>query len=85
LTILHGKTKRGGLVFDAPSLIKEGFVLPQAFVSAARGDTERDFRQACIEQLTRKETLDSMTEALKAIASSVETSVQISRSRGIER
>ncbi|WP_159911270.1 type I-F CRISPR-associated endonuclease Cas1f [Pantoea sp. 18069] len=66
--VLHGKTRRGGLVFDAADLIKDAIVLPQAFISAARGDTEQEFRQACIEQFTRKEALDFMIDMLKAIA-----------------
>ena len=62
------RTRRGGLVFDAADLVKDAIVLPQAFISAARGDTEQEFRQACIEQLTRKEALDFMIDTLKAIA-----------------
>ena len=68
LAVLHGKTRRGGLVFDAADLVKDAIVLPQAFISASRGDTEQEFRQACIEQLTRKEALDFMIDTLKAIA-----------------
>lgn len=68
LAVLHGKTRRGGLVFDTADLVKDAIVLPQAFISAARGDTEQEFRQACIEQLTRKEALDFMIDTLKAIA-----------------
>ena len=68
LAVLHGKTRRGGLVFDAADLVKDAIVLPQAFISAARGDTEQQFRQACIEQLTRQEALDFMIDTLKAIA-----------------
>ncbi|NML87279.1 type I-F CRISPR-associated endonuclease Cas1f [Polaromonas sp.] len=68
LAVLHGKTRRGGLVFDAADLVKDAIVLPQSFISAARGDTEQEFRQACIEQLTRKEALDFMIDTLKAIA-----------------
>ena len=55
-------------MFDAADLVKDAIVLPQAFISAARGDTEQQFRQACIEQLTRKEALDFMIDTLKAIA-----------------
>lgn len=68
LAVLHGKTRRGGLVFDAADLVKDAIVLPQAFISAARGDTEQQFRQACIEQLSHKEALDFMINTLKAIA-----------------
>lgn len=68
LAILHGKTRRGGLVFDVADLIKDALILPQAFVSAARGDTDQAFRQACIESLTRSEALDAMIDQLEQVA-----------------
>ncbi|WP_256214548.1 type I-F CRISPR-associated endonuclease Cas1f [Enterobacter sp. kpr-6] len=34
LAVLHGKTRRGGLVFDLADLIKDALVLPQAFIAA---------------------------------------------------
>ena len=68
LAVLHGKTRRGGLVFDAADLVKDAIVLPQAFISAMRGDSEQEFRQACIESLTRSESLDFMIDTLKAVA-----------------
>lgn len=68
LAVLHGKTRRGGLVFDAADLVKDASILPQAFISAVRGDDEQAFRQACIEQLTRSEALDFMIDTLKSIA-----------------
>lgn len=68
LAVLHGKTRRGGLVFDVADLVKDAVILPQAFISAMRGDEEQAFRQACIEQLTRTEALDFMIDTLKEIA-----------------
>lgn len=68
LAVLHGKTRRGGLVFDVADLVKDAIILPQAFISAMRGDEEQAFRQACIEQLTRTEALDFMIDTLKDIA-----------------
>lgn len=68
LAVLHGKTRRGGLVFDVADLVKDAVVLPQAFISAMRGDDEQQFRQACIESLTRTESLDFMIDTLKLIA-----------------
>jgi CRISPR-associated protein Cas1 len=53
LAMLHGKTRRGGLVFDVADLVKDAVILPQAFISAMRGDSEQEFRQSCIESLTR--------------------------------
>lgn len=68
LAVLHGKTRRGGLVFDAADLIKDAIILPQAFISAMAGDDEQTFRQACIEQLTRSEALDFIIDSLQQIA-----------------
>jgi CRISP-associated protein Cas1 len=68
LAVLHGKTRRGGLVFDVADLVKDAIVLPQAFMSAAAGDSEQEFRQACIEGLTRAEALDFQIDTLKEIA-----------------
>jgi CRISPR-associated protein Cas1 len=68
LAVLHGKTRRGGLVFDAADLVKDAAILPQAFLSAMRGDDEQAFRRNCIEALTRSESLDFIIDSLKAIA-----------------
>jgi CRISP-associated protein Cas1 len=68
LAVMHGKTRRGGLVFDIADLVKDALVLPQAFISAARGDTEQEFRVACLDNLTRAEALDFMIDTLKDIA-----------------
>ncbi len=68
LAVLHGKTRRGGLVFDAADLVKDAAILPQAFLSAMHGDDEPQFRRHCIEVLTRSESLDFMIDTLKAIA-----------------
>lgn len=68
LAVLHGKTRRGGLVFDVADLVKDAHILPQAFLSAMRGDDEAAFRRACIEQLTQTEALDFMIDQIKDVA-----------------
>ena len=68
LAVLHGKTRRGGLVFDVADLVKDASILPHAFLSAMRGDDEQQFRHNCIESLTQSESLDFMIETLKAAA-----------------
>ena len=68
LAVLHGKTRRGGLVFDAADLVKDAAILPQAFLAAMRGDDEQQFRRQCIEVLTRSESLDFIIDTLKRIA-----------------
>src|SRR5690606_31240437 len=68
LAVLHGKTRRGGLVFEVADLVKDAHVLPQAFLSAMRGDDEQDFCRGCVEALTRSEALDFMIDTVKAVA-----------------
>lgn len=67
LSILHGKTRRGGLVFDAADIIKDGIVLPIAFISAMEGDNERQFRERVIETFHQYEALDFIFEILQGI------------------
>jgi CRISPR-associated protein Cas1 len=68
LAVLHGKTRRGGLVFDVADLVKDANILPQAFLAAMRGDDEQQFRRNCIDALTRSESLDFMIDTLRVIA-----------------
>lgn len=68
LAVLHGKTRRGGLVFDAADLVKDALILPQAFLSAAAGHEDQEFRQAAIEALTDGGALDYMIETFEVIA-----------------
>lgn len=68
LSVLHGKTRRGGLVFDIADLAKDAIVLPQAFISAKAGDDDRDFRRRCIDNFAREEALDRMIDIVKQTA-----------------
>ena len=69
LAVFHGKTRRGGLIFDVADLVKDAVVLPQAFISSVRGDDEQTFRNTCIEAFARTESLDFMIDSLKAVVS----------------
>ncbi|OCQ52109.1 CRISPR-associated endonuclease Cas1 [Photorhabdus australis subsp. thailandensis] len=68
LAVLHGKTRRGGLVFDVADLIKDALVLPQAFIAAMAGEDEQEFRQRCISGFQKAEALDTMIDALQTTA-----------------
>ena len=68
VALLHGKTRRGGLVFDAADLVKDALILPLAFISSSAGHDEREFRQSCIQTLTSFSALDYMIDHLKLIA-----------------
>lgn len=65
LAVLHGKTRRGGLVFDVADLVKDAVVLPQAFCSAATGEEDQQFRQNCLQSLRDADALDIMIDTLK--------------------
>lgn len=64
-SVLHGKTRRGGLVFDIADIVKDALIMPNAFISAMRGDTEQQFRQSCIDALVQAEALDTMIDTVK--------------------
>ncbi|CCO24447.1 type I-F CRISPR-associated endonuclease Cas1f [Maridesulfovibrio hydrothermalis] len=68
LAVLHGKTRRGGLVFDVADLVKDSTILPQAFLSAMQGDSRREFRQSCIENLLQTKALDFMIDTIKSVS-----------------
>ncbi len=68
LAVLHGKTRRGGLVFDVADLIKDALVLPQAFIAAMAGEDEQEFRQRCISGFQKSDALDTMIDALQTTA-----------------
>lgn len=66
--VMHGKTRRGALVFDIADLIKDALILPWAFICANEGATEQEFRQQCLQNFTQHKALDFMFEQVKAIA-----------------
>lgn len=60
LPMLHGKTRRGGLVFDIADLVKDALVMPQAFISAKLGHDQKEFRMQLIEVCQDQDVLDYM-------------------------
>ena len=60
LPMLHGKTRRGGLVFDVADLVKDAMVMPQAFISAKLGHNQKEFRMQLIEICQDQDVLDYM-------------------------
>jgi len=66
--VMHGKTRRGALVFDVADLIKDTLVLPWAFICAKENATEQEFRQQCLQAFTDHKALDFMFDQVKAIA-----------------
>ena len=66
--VMHGKTRRGALVFDIADLVKDAIVLPWAFICAAEGATEQEFRQQCLQAFADQKSLEFMFEQVKMIA-----------------
>lgn len=63
--VMHGKTRRGALVFDVADLIKDAIVLPWAFVCAKEKMTKQEFRQQIVLKFTEHKALDFMFEQVK--------------------
>ena len=66
--VLHGKTRRGALVFDVADLIKDTLILPWAFICAKEGASEQEFRQQCLQNFTRHKALDFMFDSVKQLS-----------------
>ncbi len=66
--LLHGKTRRGALVFDIADLVKDSLILPWSFICAKEGMNNREFRQQCLQSFTQHKALDYMFNKIKEIA-----------------
>jgi CRISP-associated protein Cas1 len=65
--VMHGKTRRGALVFDVADLVKDAIVLPWAFVCAKEKTTEQEFRQQLLQKFTDHNVLDFMFNQVKQV------------------
>ena len=66
--VMHGKTRRGALVFDIADMVKDALVLPWAFICAKEKATEQEFRQQILQKFTEHKALDFMFDQVKSIA-----------------
>jgi CRISPR-associated protein Cas1 len=66
--VMHGKTRRGALVFDVADLVKDALILPWAFICAKEKATEQEFRQQCLQNFTQHKALDFMFDTVKGIS-----------------
>ncbi|MDI9560063.1 MAG: type I-F CRISPR-associated endonuclease Cas1f [Desulfomonilia bacterium] len=66
--VMHGKTRRGALVFDVADLVKDALILPWAFISSNEGVSEQAFRDQCLLTFQKHNALDFMFECVKHIA-----------------
>ena len=63
--VMHGKTRRGALVFDVADLIKDALVLPWAFICAKEKMSEKEFRAQCLQNFVEHKALDFMFNQIK--------------------
>jgi CRISPR-associated protein Cas1 len=63
--VLHGKTRRGGLVFDLADLIKDAYVMPLAFAMGNEGAKPQMFRAVLIELCQEREIVDALFSFVK--------------------
>lgn len=68
LPLLHGKTRRGGLVFDIADLFKDGLIMPLAFEAGARAWKSNEFRETLVAALRKQKILDSLFDEIKELA-----------------
>ena len=65
MPVSHGMTRRGALVFDVADLVKDGYILPLAFIHANQKSTDQDFRDRCTLESKRLGILDIMVTQIK--------------------
>jgi len=63
--VMHGKTRRGALVFDIADLVKDTLVLPWAFIAAKEKMTEQEFRVECLHAFTEHKAMEFMFNSVK--------------------
>lgn len=66
--VMHGKTRRGALIFDIADIVKDAIVLPLAFICASENLSEQEFRQECLNYFTDHHALDTMFEVVEGMA-----------------
>jgi CRISPR-associated protein Cas1 len=63
--VMHGKTRRGALVFDVADLIKDAIILPWSFICAKEKATEQEFRNQILQKFSEHKALDFMFDKVK--------------------
>lgn len=64
--VLHGKTRRGALVFDVADIFKDAIVLPLAFKKGRQYSSNKEFRDELIDCCSKLKLLDYLFGFLKA-------------------
>jgi CRISPR-associated protein Cas1 len=67
LPVMHGKTRRGALVFDVADLFKDAIVMPLAFLEANSGGSDQQYRDTLIDRVHRDGVLEDIIKNLQAV------------------
>lgn len=70
--VFHGKTRRGGLVFDVADLFKDSHVLPNAFIAAHDGVGEQEYRELIVKEMREVGIIDEAINFIKSIVNGLE-------------
>ncbi len=73
LSVFHGKTRAGGLVFDLADSFKDSIVLPVAFGDHA---SDSEFRSTLVEEIHDADLIRVSIDVAKAMVSAGEASLQ---------
>lgn len=68
--LVHGKTRRGALVFDIADICKDAYVMPRAFhwgTCKYPGNRDQAFRTELIAACQKEEVLDTMIDTIKSL------------------
>ena len=63
--VMHGKTRRGALVFDVADLVKDALILPWAFVCSKEKQSEKEFRSQILQTFVEHKALDFIFDEVK--------------------
>ncbi|MCC5611505.1 type I-F CRISPR-associated endonuclease Cas1f [Nostoc sp. CHAB 5834] len=63
--VMHGKTRRGALVFDVADIIKDAYVMPTAFISAAAGESASVCRRRILAAFDENNALKLLFEQVQ--------------------
>jgi CRISPR-associated protein Cas1 len=63
--VMHGKTRRGALVFDVADLVKDALILPWAFICSKEKQSEKEFRSQILQTFIEHKALDFIFDEVK--------------------
>lgn len=80
LPVLHGKTRRGALVFDVADLFKDWLVMPAAFRCGAKNAKDAVFRAQIIEMALQYDVLDYVMTFVSDLPNKIQDNQRVNAS-----